>query len=71
MSALAVLFHFLILHVLIEFWFALLAFRQEVETDTTDVLAGLELLGTVHLVALNLKFHHAPVCHSPLNSLEN
>ena len=53
--------HLYELYVLIEFGLALVALGQEVETDTSDVLARLELLRAVHVVALYLQFHHAPV----------
>ena len=46
---------------MIEFGLALVTLGQEVETDAADVLAGLELLGAVHVVALYFQFHHAPV----------
>ena len=39
---------------------AFVAFREEMETDTADVLLGAEGLGIIYLFTLNLQFHHAP-----------
>ena len=66
MSALAVLFHFLVLDVLIEFRFALLTFWQKMEADTTDVLTRFEILRMIDLVALYFELHHAPAFHTYL-----
>ena len=46
--------------ILVEFGGAVFAFWEEVETDTTDVLLGTEILEIVDLVALDLEFHRAP-----------
>ena len=40
---------------------AFVACREEVETDTTNVLFCLEVLEIVNLLAFNLQFHHAPI----------
>ena len=54
-------FHLDILNVLIQFGLALVALGQKVEADTADVLVGLELLGTVHVVTDDFEFHHTPL----------
>ena len=37
------------------------AFGQEVEANTTDMLLGTEVLEVINLFAFYLEFHHAPV----------
>ncbi len=39
---------------------ALVAFWEEVEANTADVLLGAEGLGIIYLFTLNLQLHHAP-----------
>ena len=39
---------------------AFVAFREEMETYTADVLLGAEGLGIIYLFTLNLQLHHAP-----------
>ena len=42
------------------------AFGEEVEADATNVFLGLEVLEVVDEVALDFKFHHAPVLYAHL-----
>ena len=39
---------------------AFVAFWEEVETDTADVLLGAEGLGIIYLFTLDFQLHHAP-----------
>ena len=60
-ALLVFLFLFLKGDALVEGLGAIVAFREEVEADGADVLLGTEILEVVHLVALDLELHHAPV----------
>ena len=51
---------------LVKFGGAAFAFRDEVETDTTDVLPGTEVLEIVDLLALDFKFEQTEVLQAHL-----
>ena len=50
-----------VVNAVVEILNAVCALGDDVETDTADVLLGLEVSGGVHLVALDLQFQHADI----------
>lgn len=54
-------FVFLVGDAFVEGLTAFVALGEEVEAHAANMLLGAEGLGIVHLLALNLEFHHAPV----------
>ena len=63
------LYFFLELDLLVELGAALGALGEEVEADALDMLVGLEVLGGIHLVALDLEFHQTEIVEAHLVAL--